>query len=141
MSSGLTRGCVFGATHDPSYDFWDVSQPAKWKLCVVFNVEEPAADDDQVHYFIATHSGVNYFRENPHLQSDVLILPANAYSCFPKETAIDFRNLRSVSLKKLRQKGMKILDHLSTDDIQRCVKVAGAAMQLENRDKKMLLLR
>lgn len=76
----LRRGCVFGADHDASLQFW-VSDP-KCKRCLLFNAVPPT-DAENAHYFIATASGVDYFRENGHLLSDVLILPANSYPFFP----------------------------------------------------------
>lgn len=96
--------------------------------------------DDEVHYFIAT-SGVHYFRENPHLLSDVLIFPAKSYSFFPKETAIDFRELRVVTLKNLRQKNLRVLGYLSPADVSRCAAAAGAARLLVTGEKKLLGLR
>jgi len=64
----LRRGCVFGAQHDSSYEFWQSTEPPRWKLCVTFNAEPPDAQGD-VYYFIAT-SKITYFRENPQLLSD-----------------------------------------------------------------------
>src|SRR6266498_1266255 len=91
----VTRGCVFRAEHDSSYDFWNSSDP-RWKLCLAFNSKPPESSGD-IDYFIAT-SQLTYFRENPLLLTDVLILPANTYRFFPEETAIDFRYLRIVPL-------------------------------------------
>jgi len=135
---GLRRGCVFGADHDTSFDFW-VEDP-KWKRCLLFNLLPPAENDD-AHYFLATASGVNYFRENPLLLSDVLILPASSYSFFPRETAIDFRNLCVAPMRKLRHMNLRELGELRAGDVARCAEIAGKAMQLTNRSKKLLGLR
>jgi hypothetical protein len=116
----LYRGCVFRAEHDSSYDFWNSPDP-RWKLCLAFNATTPGEADD-VHYFIAT-SQVNYFRENPHLLSDVLIIQPNEYKFFPAETAIDFRDLRVVPWTKLQSKGLRILGYL-TDEGPRSVESA-----------------
>lgn len=134
----LRRGCVFGADHDTSFNFW-VADP-KWKRCLLFNLSPPG-NSDEAHYFIATASGVHYFREHEHLLSDVLIFPAGAYPFFPKETAIDFRELCVVPVKKLRQKNLRLLGHLSVADVQRCATTASSARILETRDKKLLGLR
>jgi hypothetical protein len=131
----LPRGCVFRAEHDSSYEFWNSDNP-RWKLCLAFNVTPPEASDD-VHYFIAT-SQLTYFRENPHLQSEILILPGNAYRFFPDETAIDFRELRVVSLTKLQSKGLRVLGYLTADDISRCEAVIRSGRILENRDRRRL---
>ncbi len=131
----LSRGCVFRAEHDSSYDFWNSPDP-RWKLCLAFNVTPPTEADD-VHYFIAT-SQLNYFRENPHLLSDVLILPRNEYIFFPEETAIDFRDLRVVPWPKLQSKGLRILGRLSDEDIRRCESIIRAARLLPNRDRRRL---
>ena len=75
----LQRGCVFRAHHDSSYEFW-ISPEPRWKLCLAFNYT-PADATGYVHYFIAT-SKLTYFRENPHLFSEVLIFPPNVYNFF-----------------------------------------------------------
>jgi hypothetical protein len=137
LSSSLPRGSVFGAQHDSSYDFWASGDP-RWKLCVAFNAVPPAAADD-VHYFIAT-SQVNYFRENPQLESEVLILAPGSYSFFPEETAIDFRDLRIVPRAKLNSKGLKILGSLSEDDVRKCEAIIRGTRLLENRSKRRLAL-
>ena len=138
MAARLERGCVFGADHDTTYKFW-VSQP-KWKRCLLFNLSPPG-DADDAHYFIATASGVSYFYEHPLLLPDVLMFPASSYAFFPKETAIDFRELRIVPMKKLRQKNLKVLGYLSGADIQKCASTANLAAQLVTRDKQLLGLR
>jgi hypothetical protein len=133
----LQRGCVFRAEHDPSYDFWK-SADARWKLCLTFNSTPPDATSD-VHYFIAT-SKLTYFRENPQLLSEVLILPARTYSFFPEETAIDFRDLHIVPLTKLQSNGLRILGQLTAADIERCETIIRAARLLSNRDRRRLNL-
>ena len=133
----LGRGAVFGASHDASYDFWVSGEP-KWKMCLAFNVNPPAANDD-VHYFIAT-SNVGFFRENPHLLSDVLILPARAYPFFPEETVLDFRDLCVVPLAKLQAKGLKLLGKLNESDVTRCENTIRSARILGNREKRRLAL-
>jgi len=134
----LRRGCVFGADHDTSLDFW-VSDP-KWKRCLLFNTSPPT-DAETAHYFIASASSVSYFRENGHLMSDALILPANSYPFFPKETALDFRVLCKVPMAKLRQMNLRVLGHLSDEDVARCEVAANSANQLVNNDKRLLGLR
>lgn len=134
----LRRGCVFGADHDTTLEFW-VSDP-KWKRCLLFNLAPPQESGD-AHYFIATASGVHYFLENSNLLSDVLILPANAYPFFPKETALDFRELCVVPMKKLREMNLRVLGHLSADDVAKCEVAANSAAQLVNEDKRLLGLR
>lgn len=131
----LPRGCVFRAEHDSSYEFWKSDEP-RWKRCLAFNAVPPAAADD-VHYFIAT-SKLTYFRENPHFLSDILIFPANAYPFFPEETAIDFRDLRVVALAKLQSKGLRILGHITPQDVARCETVVRTARLLQNRAKRLL---
>lgn len=134
----LQRGRVFGAHHDSSYEFWQKSEPPRWKLCLAFNSEAPDAQGD-VYYFIAT-SKVTYFRENPQLLSDVLILAKGSYPFFPEETAIDFRDLRSVPIVKLLSKGLRVLGDLSVDDIRKCETVIKGARLLDNRSKRRLAL-
>jgi hypothetical protein len=134
----LDRGSVFGADHDTTFRFW-VANP-KWKRCLLFNLTPPEATDD-AHYFIATASGVHYFREHPWLLSDVLIFAAGSYAFFPKETAIDFRSLCIVPIPKLKQNNLRVLGRLSADDIAKCSATAGSARQLENKQKKLLGLR
>src|SRR5438105_2874652 len=131
----LQRGCVFRSEHDPSYEFWK-SADARWKLCLTFN-SAPAEVTDDVHYFIAT-SKLTYFRENPHLLSEVLILPANTYSFFPDETAIDFRDLYIVPFAKLQSSGLRILGQLTAADIERCEAIIRTARLLSNHDRRRL---
>ena len=133
----LQRGCVFRAEHDASYEFWK-SADARWKLCLTFNSTPPEITGD-VYYFIAT-SKLAYFRENPHLLSEVLIFPPNTYSFFPEETAIDFRDLRIVPFAKLQAKGLRILGQLTATDTQRCEMTIRAARLLPNRDRRRLNL-
>lgn len=133
----LPRGCVFRAEHDASYDFWNSDDP-RWKRCLAFNSTPPEPAGD-VHYFVAT-SQINYFRENPHLLSEVLILQPNRYRFFPEETAIDFRDLRIVSLEKLQLKGLRILGNLTPEDVQRCESIIRTARLLSNRDRRRLAL-
>jgi hypothetical protein len=133
----LQRGCAFRAEHDSSYEFWK-STNARWKLCLAFNSTPPAAAGD-VHYFIAT-SKLTYFRENPHLLSDVLIFPPNTYSFFPEETAIDFRDLHIVPLAKLQANGLRILGQLTAAHTARCEAMIRAARLLSNRDRRLLNL-
>ncbi|HEV7573479.1 MAG TPA: hypothetical protein VGQ21_18430 [Thermoanaerobaculia bacterium] len=133
----LQRGCVFRAEHDASYEFWK-SPDARWKLCLAFN-SIPADTTSDVHYFIAT-SKLTYFRENPHLLSEVLIVPPNLYSFFPEETAIDFRDLHVVPFSKLQSNGLRVLGHLTPGDIQRCEATIRAARLLSNRDRRRLNL-
>jgi hypothetical protein len=135
----LRRGCVFGAVHDPTYPFWR-SDEVKWKRCLMFNLTPPTESDD-AHYFIATASGVHFFRENPHLLSDVLLFPAGSYPFFPEETAVDFRELCIIPIRKLQQNSLRPLGHLSAEDIERCVMTAKAARQLAFRELKLLGLR
>ena len=134
----LRRGIVFRAEHDDSFGFW-VSEGSRSKLCVVFNAKEPEVNDD-VHYFLAT-SKVARYRENPTLLSDVLILPAGLYACFPEETLIDFRELCVVPFRKLVAKNLTVAGVLSDDHVRECEKVVGSARILENRAKKLLGLR
>jgi hypothetical protein len=131
----VPRGCVFRAEHDSSYEFWNSADP-RWKRCLAFNTTpcEPSGD---VHYFIAT-SKLTYFRENPQLLSDVLIIPEKSYRFFPDETAIDFRDLRVVPLAKLQAKGLRILGDLTDEDVRRCESMIRAARLLENRAKRLL---
>lgn len=131
----ISRGCVFRAEHDSSYEFWNSDEP-RWKRCLAFNLVPPSASDD-VHYFITT-SKLTYFHENPHLLSDILILPANEYRFFPEETAIDFRDLRVVPLAKLQSKGLSILGQITPADVARCEAVIRTARLLENRAKRLL---
>jgi hypothetical protein len=135
VSPELVRGCVFGAEHDRSFDFW-ASGESRWKLCVAFNATPPAADDD-VHYFMAT-SQVNFFRERTQLAAEAVIFPANSYPFFPVETVLDFRDLRIAPKAKLQAKGLRVLGHLSDEDISRCVTTIRAARLLENRAKRRL---
>jgi len=131
----LERGSVFGAEHDSSYDFWKSGDP-RWKRCLAFNASATDAAGD-VEYFIAT-SKLTYFRENPHMLSEVLILPPNSYPFFPEETAIDFRQLCIVSLGKLQSNGLRVIGHLTSDDIRRCEERIRAARLLPNRDRRRL---
>jgi len=133
----LQRGRVFGARHDASYEFWQSSDP-RWKLCVAFNATPPELTDD-IQYFMTT-SKLTYFRENTHLASEVLILAAGSYLFFPEETAIDFRDLRSVPISKLLTKGLKILGDLTGEDVKRCEEIVRAARILDNRAKRRLAL-
>jgi hypothetical protein len=133
----LQRGCVFRAEHDESYEFWK-SADARWKLCLTFNSTPPAPTDD-VHYFLAT-SKRTYFRENPHLLSEVVIFPPNTYSFFPEATAIDFRDLLIVPFVKLQANGLRILGKLTTADTERCETTIRAARLLSNRDRRRLNL-
>ena len=134
----LRRGCVFGADHDTTLEFW-VADP-KWKRCLLFNASPPG-EADNAHYFFATASGVGFFQQHTNLMSDVLILPANSYPFFPKETALDFREVHVVPMKKLREMNLRVLGHLSAADIARCEVGANSACQLVNDDKRMLALR
>lgn len=133
----LRRGSVFGAHHDSSYEFWQSSDP-RWKLCLAFNSTPPDPAGD-VYYFIAT-SKLTYFRENPQLLSEILILAAGSYAFFPEETAIDFRELRTAPLAKLLSKGLRVLGDLSAEDVRRCEGVVRAARLLDNRSKRRLAL-
>lgn len=134
----LGRGRVFGAQHDSSYEFWQSTEPPRWKLCVSFNAEPPEPQGD-VYYFIAT-SKLTYFRENPQLLSEILIFGKGSYAFFPEETAIDFRDLRTVPVAKLLSKGLRVLGDLSAKDVQRCEAVIKAARLLDNRSKRRLAL-
>lgn len=131
----LQRGCVFGAEHDTSYDFW-VSADPRWKRCLAFNTTPPEATEE-VHYFLST-SQVNFFREHPQFGAEVLIFPANAYPFFPAETAVDFRDLRAVPMAKLQSKGLRVLGQLSAHDIGRCLAIIMASRLLDNRAKRKL---
>jgi hypothetical protein len=131
----LRRGSIFRAEHDSSYAFWK-SGGARWKLCLSFGSAPVEAAGD-VHYFSST-SKVNYFRENPHLHSEVLILKPGVYSFFPEETAIDFRELRIVPMAKLQANGLEVLGHLTVEDIQRCESIIRAGRLLSNRDRRLL---
>jgi len=133
--AALRRGSIFRAEHDSSFEFWKSAEP-RWKLCLAFNSIPPATDGD-VHYFIAT-SKIAYFRENPHLLSEVLLFPPNAYDFFPEETAIDFRELRIVPFAKLESKGLRILGQLTAVDIERCESAIRTARVLSNRDRRRL---
>jgi hypothetical protein len=137
IATFLQRGCIFKAEHDASYEFWK-SADARWKLCLTFNSTPPQSTGD-VHYFIAT-SKLTYFRENPHLLSEVLIFPANTYGFFPEETAIDFRDLHIVPLSKLQSNGLRILGQLTNADTARCEATIRAARLLPNRDRRRLNL-
>ena len=131
----LRRGSVFRAHHDSSYEFWSSDEP-RWKLCLAFNSAPPDPAGD-VHYFLAT-SKLTYFRENPHLLSEVLIFPPNMYSFFPEETAIDFRDLRVVTFAKLQTNGLRVLGHLTTEDVKRCESTIRTARLLSNKDRRRL---
>ena len=133
----LQRGTVFGAQHDDTYDWWQSEEP-KWKWCLVFNAK-PLQPDEDVLYFVAT-SQLTYFRENPNLLTDILILAAGTYPFFPVETAIDFRDLRMVPLAKLLEKGLRIAGLLSAADVARCESIVRQARLLENRAKRDLAL-
>jgi hypothetical protein len=133
----LQRGCVFRAEHDTSYEFWK-SAESRWKLCLTFNSTSLEATGD-VHYFIAT-SKLTYFRENPHLLSEVLIFQPNTYSFFPEETAIDFRDLHIVPFAKLQSNGLRIVGALTAADVERCEATIRAARLLPNRDRRRLNL-
>jgi hypothetical protein len=133
----LERGCVFRAEHDASYEFWK-STDARWKRCLAFN-SEPADAASDVHYFLAT-SKLTYFRENPHLLSEVMIFSPHAYSFFPEETAIDFRDLHVVPFVKLRSNGLQVLGHLTPADVEQCEATIRGARLLPNRDRRRLNL-
>jgi hypothetical protein len=137
IPTGLHRGCVFRAEHDSSYEFWK-SADARWKLCLTFNATPPDATGD-VHYFIAT-SKLTYFRENPHLLSEVLIFQPNTYSFFSEETAIDLRDLHIVPFVKLQSNGLRIVGELSAADVGRCEAAIRVARLLPNRDRRRLNL-
>jgi hypothetical protein len=135
----LTRGTVFRAEHDDSFEFWTAGEPPRSKLCLVFNVTSPAGAED-VHYFLTT-SKVSVYRENPSILSDTFIIPAGQYEFFPEETLIDFRTLCFAPLDKLKSKRLRVLGKISEADVLACAKVAGAARILENRSKRLLGLR
>jgi hypothetical protein len=137
IPTSVERGCVFRAEHDASYEFWR-SAEARWKLCLAFN-SKPAEPAGDVHYFLAT-SKLTYFRENPHLLSEVLIFPASVYSFFPEETAIDFRDLHVVPFVKLQSNGLRVLGHLTAADVRRCETTIRGARLLSNRDRRRLNL-
>lgn len=131
----VERGVIFGAEHDSSFEFWLSGSP-RWKLCLAFNAVPPSLPDD-VLYFIAT-SGVGFFHENPQLADDALILKPDTYSFFPRETALDFRELCVVPFTKLLNKQFKILGSLSDSDVRRCEQRIRSARQLEPRMKRKL---
>jgi hypothetical protein len=137
MDAALRRGSIFRAEHDSSYAFWQSTEP-RWKLCLAFGAA-PADPTGDVHYFIAT-SKVNYFRENPQLLSEVLILPPASYPFFPEETAVDLRELRIVPFMKLQANGLEVLGHLTPEDILRCESIVRAGRLLSNRDRRLLKL-
>lgn len=134
----IERGCVFGAEHDPSFgDAW-VSQSAEWKKCLAFNVGPAVTDDSEnVCYFLAT-AELWRFRENPQLLSEVCFFPANSYSFFPEETAIEFSYLWLVPLGKLKRHGLKVQGHLTSVDIERCIVGARGARLLSPKERRLL---
>ncbi len=135
QQQSITRGCVFGATHDATFEFWIDDKP-KWKRCLAFGLTPPS-DDEDAHYFIGT-SNVNRFTEQPLLMTDCLIFEAGSYPFFPEKTAIDFSELCIVPMEMLRKKGLKTLGHMSATDIERCAKVIAEARILPNKHKKLL---
>jgi hypothetical protein len=131
----LTRGTVFRAEHDASFIGWHDDEP-RWKICIAFDAQPPG-ETDYVHYFMAT-SNVAKYRENPVLMGDVAFFAKNSYPFFSKETAVDFRELNSVTLAKLRRHGLRIVGTLSVVDVARCERTAAKAMQLLNKHKRLL---
>ena len=131
----LTRGCVFRAEHDDSFVGWRDTTPRK-KICVAFNAVPPGLPDE-VHYFMAT-SQVAFYHDNPNLMSDAVEFPAGSYPFFPEQTIVNFREMYSATLAKLRQHSFKPLGSLSPADIKRCEDVARGAMQLLIKHKRLL---
>lgn len=135
----LSRGIVFRAEHDSTYEFWGNDQPPRSKLCLAFNAD-PVSDGGDVHYFLTT-SKVTRYRETPSILSDVLILPPGSYDFFPDETLLDFRRLCVVSFSKLVTHRMTIKGTIGEEDIRRCADIASTARILETSAKKLLRLR
>jgi hypothetical protein len=131
----LQRGSVFRAEHDPSFIGWHDDEPRS-KICVVFNATPPSLTDD-VHYFMAT-SQVTIYRENPNLMGDALEFPKGSYPFFTKDTVVNFRELYVVPFAKLRRHKFALVGALSEADLERCEAVAGKAIQLLNRSKRLL---
>lgn len=131
----LARGVVFGADFDDTYSFWRESP--KWKRCVAFCLEPPTSESDAVPFFLATTNTAR-FEEHPTLTHECVIFAADSYSFFPLRTAIDMTELCVVPLSHLMAKNLRVLGHLSSVDIARCVEQASRARLISHHEKQLL---
>lgn len=83
-------------------------------------------------------SQVTIYRENPNLMGDALEFPKGSYPFFTKDTVVNFREVYVVPFAKLRRHKLELVGALSKADVARCEAVAGKAIQLLNRSKRML---
>lgn len=134
----LTRGTVFHARHDSTFDDWHNPNP-QWKICLAFNSAPPGIKDEVYYFFFTTN--VSVYRENPVLFGDFMEFPRGCYEFITMDSALDFRKLHRAPLVKLRSHGLSIAGAISGDDRRRCEYAAGVARILPPKDKKLLGLR
>lgn len=131
LRKNLTRGKIFW------FRATLLDNPAireREKFAVVVSC---AIENDEVMFLYTTSQHIEEYRASP-LSDEVLFCAAGSYACFPRETAIPVRNIKTLTVRAfaaLLPDRFQLLDSLSGSDLALIDRALRKTRQVEVQHK------
>lgn len=88
------------------------------KFAVILNVECPP--EPNVIFTFTTSDKPGFYKNNKHVQGDIVVIPPKKYGCLPLETVISLREVRVRDFSEMcTTRDFSIEDDLDSGDLER----------------------